>query len=70
MADSSSERKKDSTPEGGVFDKQTSVNNGVIVPSHSPSKPPKKRREVKTDKNEFIIIFKYIRVVPQKKFKT
>ena len=32
MADNSSERKKDSTPEGVVFDKEFSANNRVIVP--------------------------------------
>ena len=45
MADNSSERKKDSIPEGGVFVKQPSADNEVIGLSHNPSKSPKKKKK-------------------------
>ena len=45
MADNSSEKKKDSTPEGGVFAKQPSTDNEVIGLSHNPSKSPKKKEK-------------------------
>ena len=67
MADNSSERKKNSTPEGGVFVKQPSADNEVIglhiaLPSHQ-------RRRYKKHLI-VVIIFKQIKITPKKKFKT
>ena len=45
MADNSSERRKDSTPEGEVFVKQPSTDHEVIGLSHNPSKSPKKKEK-------------------------
>ena len=45
MASYSSERKEDSTPEGGVFVKQPSTDHEVIGLSHNPSKSPKKKEK-------------------------
>ena len=45
MADNSGERKKDSTPEGGVFVKQPSTDHEVIGLSYNSSKSPKKKEK-------------------------
>ena len=45
MEDNSKERKKDSTPEGGVFVKQPSTDNKAIGLSHNPSKSPMKKEK-------------------------
>ena len=51
MSDTSSERKKDLTPEIGVFVKQPSTVNEVIGLSHNPSKSPRKKGKRRRTRN-------------------